>query len=173
MIKFIVDLQPEYRCLNMPKIKYLLFSVLTWGGMQKKGFHKKTIGHSELIFLHACTWGIFAYTWKIWHFYDEMGVQNNCLQTTMPHLWFGMDHMIWFGTLCVEYSSCVAYRLSDRQDKRMDELNLFIDYHTKYTVSIIWARYILTLHLSNTNCCKLGSATLYWQLQEHYVTSTR
>ena len=38
---------------------------------------------------------------------------------------------------CVEYSSRVAYRLSDRQDKRMDELNLFIDYHTKYIVSII------------------------------------
>ena len=37
----------------------------------------------------------------------------------------------------VEYSSYVAYRLSDRQDERMDELNLFIDYHTKYTVSII------------------------------------
>ena len=27
--------------------------------------------------------------------------------------------------------------LSYRQDKRMDELNLFIDYHTKYIVSII------------------------------------
>ena len=27
--------------------------------------------------------------------------------------------------------------LSYRQEKRMDELNLFIDYHTKYIVSII------------------------------------
>ena len=27
--------------------------------------------------------------------------------------------------------------LSYRQDKRMDELNLFIDYHTKYIVLII------------------------------------
>ena len=79
----------------------------------------------------------------------------------------------WFDTLCVEYSSCVAYQLSARQDKRVDELNLFIDYHMKYIVSIIWARHILTLHLSNANCCKPSSATLYWQLQECYITSTR
>ena len=45
--------------------------------------------------------------------------------------------MIRYVVYRVEYSSCVAYRLSDRQDERMDVLNLFIDYHTKYTVSII------------------------------------
>ena len=45
-------------------------------------------------------------------------------------------------------------RLSYRQDKRMDELNLFIDYHTKCIVSIIWARHVLTLHLSHDNWCK-------------------
>ena len=47
------------------------------------------------------------------------------------------DTMIQYVVYCVEYSSCVAYRLSHRQDKRMDELNLFIDYHTKYIVSIM------------------------------------
>ena len=45
--------------------------------------------------------------------------------------------LIRYAVYRVEYSSCVAYRLLDRQDERMDELNLFIDYHTKYTVSII------------------------------------
>ena len=45
--------------------------------------------------------------------------------------------MIQYGEYHVDYSSCVAYQLSDRQDERMDDLNLFIDYHTKYTVSII------------------------------------
>ena len=67
--------------------------------------------------------------------------------------------------LCIVYSSYIIYWLLHRQDKRMDELNLFIDYHTKYIVSIIWARHVLTLHLSHTNCCKLGNTTLYWQLQ--------
>ena len=32
-----------------------------------------------------------------------------------------------FRLLCVVYSSYVTYLLSYRQDKRMDELNLFID----------------------------------------------
>ena len=47
------------------------------------------------------------------------------------------DTMIRYAVYRVDYSSCVVYRLSDRQDEGMDELNLFIDYHTKYTVSII------------------------------------
>ena len=63
------------------------------------------------------------------------------------------------------FDSVVLSWLSYRQDKRMDELNLFIDYHTKYTVSIIWARHILTLHLSHTNWGK-PKLSLYWQLQE-------
>ena len=41
----------------------------------------------------------------------------------------------------------------------MDELNLFIDYNSKYIVSIIWPRYVLTLHLSHTNCCKSCNAS--------------
>ena len=45
--------------------------------------------------------------------------------------------VIQYAVYCVEYSSHVAYQLLYRQDKRMDELNLFIDYHTKYIVSII------------------------------------
>ena len=44
--------------------------------------------------------------------------------------------------------------LSWTQEKRMDELNLFIEYYSKYIVSIIWQRYVLTLHLSHANCCK-------------------
>ena len=36
----------------------------------------------------------------------------------------------------------------------MDELNLFIELYSKYIVSIVWQRYVLTLHLSHTNCCK-------------------
>ena len=45
------------------------------------------------------------------------------------------------------------------QEKRMDELNLFIEYYSKYIVSIIWQRYVLTLHLSHTNCCKSCNAS--------------
>ena len=44
--------------------------------------------------------------------------------------------------------SCETYR----QVKEMDNLNLFIDYHYKYIVSIIRERHILTLHLSTANC---------------------
>ena len=52
----------------------------------------------------------------------------------MLFFWSGVIRYVVYH---VEYSSCVAYRLSDKQDERIDELNLFIDYHTKYTVSII------------------------------------
>ena len=41
--------------------------------------------------------------------------------------------LIWYWTLC-----CLMNCHTDK-DKRMDELNLFIDYHSKYLVSIIWA----------------------------------
>ena len=45
----------------------------------------------------------------------------------------------------------VLSRLSYKQDKRMDKLNLFIDYHYKSIVSVIRARHVLTLHLSHAN----------------------
>ena len=41
--------------------------------------------------------------------------------------------------------------MSHKQDKEMDNLNLFIDYHYKYIVSIIRVKHILTLHLSTAN----------------------
>ena len=44
--------------------------------------------------------------------------------------------------------SCETYR----QVKEMDNLNLFIDSHYKYIVSIIRVKHILTLHLSTANC---------------------
>ena len=44
------------------------------------------------------------------------------------------DTMIWYDTI-VQW--LLLNELSYRQDKRMDELNLFIDYHTKCVVSII------------------------------------
>ena len=53
------------------------------------------------------------------------------------------------------------------QVKEMDNLNLFIDSHYKYIVSIIRVKHILTLHLSTANwriltttgcCCKNGAA---------------
>ena len=56
-----------------------------------------------------------------------------------------LTYAAWFGM-----SWCDDYR----QDKRMDELNLFIDYHTKCIVTIIWARHVLTPHLSHANWCK-------------------
>ena len=48
------------------------------------------------------------------------------------------DTMICYDTK-IQYLMLVTLlnELSYRQDKRMDELNLFIDYHTKYIVSII------------------------------------
>ena len=52
--------------------------------------------------------------------------------------------------LCV----IVLYNLPQTQEKEMDELNPFIEHYLKYIVSIIWQRYILTLHLSHTNCWK-------------------
>ena len=57
--------------------------------------------------------------------------------------------------------------MSHKQDKEMDNLNLFIDYHYKYIVSIIRVKHILTLHLSTANwrikltigcCCKNAAA---------------
>ena len=63
----------------------------------------------------------------------------------------------------------VFSRLLDRQDEEMDYLNLFIDYHYKSIVSIIWARHILTLHLSHANWRKL-KLSHYWQLQERSCT---
>ena len=44
--------------------------------------------------------------------------------------------------------SCVMYR----QVKGMVTLNLFIESHYKYIVSIITVKHILTLHLSTSNC---------------------
>ena len=56
------------------------------------------------------------------------------------------------------------------QVKEMDNLNLFIDSHYKYIVSIIRVKHILTLHSSTANWRIL---THYWLLQErgclHYV----
>ena len=54
----------------------------------------------------------------------------------------------------------VPYLIATKQEKRMYELKLFIDYYLKYTVSIIWQRYILTLHLSHTNWLKVSTASL-------------
>ena len=60
--------------------------------------------------------------------------------------------------------SCVTYR----QVKEMVTLNLFIESHYKYIVSIIRVKHILTLHLSTANCriltttgccCKNAAAT--------------
>ena len=56
--------------------------------------------------------------------------------------------------------------LSCRQDKRMDELNLFIEHYSKYIVWIIWARCILSHHLPHTNWLR-SAMLLYWQLQVH------
>ena len=61
---------------------------------------------------------------------------------------------MWFDVGLIRYY-IVLSRLSDRQDKEMDYLNLFIDYHYKSIVSIIWGRHILTLHLSHANWRKL------------------
>ena len=49
--------------------------------------------------------------------------------------------------------------LLQTQEERMGELNLFIEHYSKYIVSIIWQRYILTLHLSHANCCKALNAS--------------
>ena len=76
--------------------------------------------------------------------------------------------------MCVVVAfSIVIYRY--RQDKRMDNLTIFIDYHYKSIVSIIRVKHILTLHLFPANylkiklltgsCCKNAPAC--------YVTSTR
>ena len=90
-------------------------------------------------------------TWFILWFTSQFPSQfTDSILSVTP--WFG----IWF---------VVLSRLSYRQDKRMDELNLFIDYHYKSIVSIIWTRHVITLHLSHTNWRKL-KLSLYWQLQE-------
>ena len=102
---------------------------------------------------------------KIFSCFNE--IECTCIKFKIFQIWYFYDQMYPIQTpIIYDYPFNVAYWLSDRQDKRMDELNLFINYHTKYIVSIIWARHVLTLHLSNANCCKPGSATLYWQLQE-------
>ena len=67
--------------------------------------------------------------------------------------------------------------MSHKQDKEMDNLNLFIDYHYKSIVSIIRVKHILTLHLSTANwriklttgcCCKNAAAhyAIYFCLVE-------
>ena len=64
-------------------------------------------------------------------------------------------------------SSLYSY-VKYRQVKEMDNLNLFIDSHYKYIVSIIRVKHILTLHLSTANwrilpttgcCCKNVAAS--------------
>ena len=85
-------------------------------------------------------------------------LMNFSLQRCIPH---HHHHLIRYYV--------VFSRLSDRQDEEMDYLNLFIDYHYKSIVSIIWARHILTLHLSHANWRKL-KLSHYWQLQEHSCT---
>ena len=47
-------------------------------------------------------------------------------------------------------SSLYSYEMYT-QVKEMDNLNLFIDSHYKYIVSIIRVKHILTLHLSTAN----------------------
>ena len=57
----------------------------------------------------------------------------------------------------------------------MDELNLFIEYYSKYIVSIIWQRYVLTLHLTHANyfkdANKSGSCLLVVAAHSHVIES--
>ena len=58
---------------------------------------------------------------------------------------------------CVRYvhdSLCPLLICRNTQEERMDELNLFIEHYSKYTVSIIWQTYVFTLHLFHINCSK-------------------
>ena len=75
------------------------------------------------------------------------------------------NHII-IGFINSSLYSCETYR----QVKEMDNLNLFIDYHYKYFVSIIRVKHILTLHLSTANwiiklttgcCCCKNAASHY------------
>ena len=94
----------------------------------------------------------------------NMGDFFNRLHFPSPYLLL-TSSQLWFGIWCF----VVLSRLPYRQDKRMDELNLFIEHYSKYIVSIIWARHVLTLHLSHANWGKL-KFSLYWQLQESSCT---
>ena len=78
---------------------------------------------------------------------------------------FVIRNCTWFDVIFGIWWFVVLSQLSYRQDKRMDELNLFLDYHYKSIVSIIWARHVLTLHLSHANWRKL-KLSHYWQLQK-------
>ena len=48
-------------------------------------------------------------------------------------------------------NSSLCSCMSHKQDKEMDNLNLFIDYHYKSIVSIIRVKHILTFQLSTAN----------------------
>ena len=49
-------------------------------------------------------------------------------------------------------NSSMYSSVTHRQVKGMVKLNLFIEHHYKYMISIIRERHILTLHLSTANC---------------------
>ena len=53
--------------------------------------------------------------------------------------------------------------VTHRQVERMDTLNLFIESHYKYIVSIIRVKHIVTLHLSTANCRTLTTTGLLLQ----------
>ena len=87
---------------------------------------------------------VFSVVFKNCGFHSKtavFGKNHGLWLKSWNHHWFRPSDLVWLiwyvSMYHVEYSSRVAYQSLDRQDKRMDELNLFIDYHTKYIVSII------------------------------------
>ena len=129
-----------------------------------------------VLLLLLCFWYFLSnlMTSKHWHFLlseSESAICNFyftflsvCIAIINLPLWF-CKCRIWF--------VMSLNNLPQTQEKRMDELNLFIEHYSKYIVSIIWQRYVLTLHLFHANCCKAfnisGSCCQF--APTHYVIS--
>ena len=92
------------------------------------------------------------------------GHQTSCYKVQVCKL-VDLADLIWHHNLILVFVTLLN-ELSYRQDKRMDELNLFIDYHTKYIVSIIWARPSLLFTCPMLTGVSPATFPLCWQLQE-------
>ena len=83
----------------------------------------------------------FTFVWCEWSIRIHMGSWGGGSR--------GADFEDWFVIVLVN--------LPQTQEERMDELILFVEHYSKYIVSTIWVRYVLTLSLSHVICWKANN----------------
>ena len=157
----------------------------TWNSVVRIGhynFHALTNTQSQL------TW---RFSWKSFaRVHNHYYLKFMKLLFLYTYSWIVTRYCTWstFRVINVFIDSSLYSCMSHKQDKEMDNLNLFIDYHYKSIVSIIRVKHIITLHLSTANwriklttgCCCKNAAALYctryaiyfYQIESYHSSSS-